>query len=123
MVLSNKTSANRATTSAVSEPVKSLAQTNTPPTRQTLTHENYQHTVLRFRSRQAGVSTVFDPFDDVYRYNAYCIETKLLKELVSVEYAFLDDALDFINDEFGSWEEENLDKKASGCGSCAAKKR
>jgi hypothetical protein len=84
-----------------------------------ITTENYPYTVLTFRDRQAGVSVVFDPFRERYYYNAYCVEKKLLKELFSCEYDYLDDALNTINDEFGSWEVSSFDKK--GCGSCVAK--
>ena len=85
-----------------------------------LTEENYDHSVLVFRDRQAGVNPVFDPQEQSYTYNAYCLEKKLLKELFTCEYDFLEDALKVINEEFGSWELESFDKK--GCGSCAAKK-
>ena len=84
-----------------------------------LTADNYDHTVLVFRDRQAGVNIVFDPDDESYSYNAYCLEKKLLKELFTCEYDFLEDALNVINEEFGSWETESFDKK--GCGNCAAK--
>jgi len=85
-----------------------------------LTHENFDHKVLAFRERQAGVSLVFDPERNQYLYNAYCIETKLLKELFTCEFDFLEDALSAINDEFGNWEILDLSAK-SGCGSCVAK--
>lgn len=85
-----------------------------------LTAENYTHTVLVFRDRQAGVSEIFDPETGRFTYNAYCLERKLVKELFTCEYDFLSDALDAINEEFGTWEAESFDKK--GCGSCVAKK-
>lgn len=85
-----------------------------------LNEDNYSHTVLVFRDRQAGISEVYDPDDDRFTYNAYCIEKKLVKELFTREYDFLSDALDAINEEFGTWDAESFDKK--GCGSCAAKK-
>jgi hypothetical protein len=85
-----------------------------------LTADNFLNTVLTFRDRQAGVSVIFDPDSDMYSYNAYCLETKLLKELFTCEYQFLDEALAVINAEFGSWERATLEK-TSGCGSCAAK--
>ena len=44
-----------------------------------------------------------------------------MKELFTVEYDFLDDALDMINGEFGSWEIDSLGTKKSECGSCIAK--
>lgn len=85
-----------------------------------LTADNYAHTVLVFRDRQAGVSEVYDPDRDSFSYNAYCLEKKLMTELFSCEYDFLSDALDVVNQEFGTWEAESFDKK--GCGSCVAKK-
>ncbi|MFK7824751.1 MAG: hypothetical protein AB8G05_11370 [Oligoflexales bacterium] len=86
-----------------------------------LTEENYESDFLRFQDRQAGVSLVYDPCEERYYYNAYCVETKLLKELFSVEYRFLEEALETVNDEFGTWELVSFDKKKSGCGSCVAK--
>ncbi len=85
-----------------------------------LTTDNYTHSVLVFRDRQAGVSEVYDPESKQFSYNAYCLEKKLVKELYSNECDFLEDALALINDEFGTWQLESFDKK--GCGSCAAKK-
>ena len=82
---------------------------------------NYETKVLKFQDRQAGVSLVYDPQEGRYYYNAYCVETKLLKELFAVEHSFLEDALETINEEFGTWELESFDKKSSGCGSCVAK--
>jgi hypothetical protein len=87
---------------------------------QKLTEENYDHSVLVFRDRQAGVSEIYDPERDSFSYNAYCLEKKLVKELFTCEYDFLTDALEVINEEFGSWDLESFDKK--GCGSCVAKK-
>lgn len=84
-----------------------------------LNEENYTHTVLTFRDRQAGVSEIYDPDADQFTYNAYCLERVLMKELFTCEYDFLSDALDVINDEFGTWTEESFEKK--GCGSCVAK--
>jgi len=85
-----------------------------------LTADNFDHTILKFRDRQAGVSVIFDPESEVYSYNAYCLETKLMKELFTCEYEFLDDALECINEEFGTWETESFDKK-KGCSTCVAK--
>lgn len=85
-----------------------------------LNEENYTHSILQFRDRQAGVSEVYDPDLDSYTYNAYCIEAQLLAELYSCEFEFLRDALDVINDEFGQWDLVDLTTK-SGCGSCVAK--
>jgi hypothetical protein len=86
-----------------------------------LTQENYTTTVLVFRDRQAGVSEIFDPGTGRFTYNAYCLEKKLLKELFTCEYDFLEDALEVINAEFGTWAVETFEAK-SGCGSCVAKK-
>ncbi|MDD9950459.1 MAG: hypothetical protein OXT67_02735 [Zetaproteobacteria bacterium] len=86
-----------------------------------LNESNYDSHYLRFQERQAGVSLVFDPDKELYYYNAYCIEMKLLKELFTVEYTFLEEALETIDAEFGTWELTPYDKKKSGCGSCAAK--
>ena len=86
-----------------------------------LTEENYDSSFLRFHDRQAGVSLVYDPHEGRYYYNAYCAEAKILKQLFSVEYVFLEQALETINDEFGTWELVSFDPKKSGCGSCVAK--
>jgi hypothetical protein len=88
---------------------------------QPLTADNYDHTVLVFRDRQAGVTEVYDPATGAYSYNAYCLEKKLLKELYTAEFDFLEDALARINEEFGNWAPESFDTK--GCGSCVAKKK
>ena len=85
-----------------------------------LTTENWDHVVLQFRDRQAGISLVYDPDLERFTYNAYCIEAKLMKELFTCEYDFLEDALDVINSEFGTWEILDLGAK-KGCGSCVAK--
>lgn len=86
-----------------------------------LTSENYAEKYLRFQDRQAGVSLVYDAEENQYYYNAYCVEAKIVKELFSVEYSFLDEALETINDEFGTWELASFDEKGGGCGNCAAK--
>lgn len=85
-----------------------------------LTEENFSHSILKFRDRQAGVSSIYDPESERYTYNAYCIESQLLKELFTCEYEFLSDAVTAINEEFGQWELVDLSAK-SGCGSCVAK--
>ena len=85
-----------------------------------LTEENYDQTFLRFQERQAGISLVFDPIQEQFFYNAYCVECKLLKELLSSEFEFLEDALEFINEEFKSWELVHYEDKKS-CSDCAAK--
>ena len=86
-----------------------------------LNEENYGHTTLVFRDRQAGISAIYDPEEERFTYNAYCLEKKLLKELFTCEYEFLTDALEAINEEFGTWKAESFEKD-KGCGSCAAKK-
>ena len=85
-----------------------------------LTAENYLEKYLRFRDRQAGISVVYCPDTERYTYNVYCIETKILKELLSVEFSFLDDALVFIHQEFNTWEICDYEEKKSGCDSCQA---
>jgi hypothetical protein len=85
-----------------------------------LTEENFTHSILQFRDRQAGVSVVYDLELDRYTYNAYCIEAQLLQELFTCEYEFLEDALLVVNEEFGQWESIDLSAK-TGCGSCVAK--
>ena len=52
---------------------------------------------------------------------SYLKDKHAVKELFTVEQDYLDDALDLINAEFGSWEIVELSGKSSGCGSCAAK--
>lgn len=86
-----------------------------------LTADNYDQAVFRFQDRQAGVTEIYDPEENLYTYNAYCLEIKLMKELFTVEYDFLEDALELINSEFGSWELREFAAKDSGCGSCVAK--
>ena len=86
-----------------------------------LNDENYEEKGFFFRDRQAGVSEIYNPDSKSYTYNAYCLETKLMKELFTVEYDFLEDALEIINQEFGSWEIDSLGTKKSECSSCVAK--
>ena len=86
-----------------------------------LSEETYFHKAYCFRDRQAGVSLMYDYHTQLYSYHAYCLETHLMKDLVSQEFDFLVDALDFINEEFGNWELTDLNTK-KGCGSCVAKK-
>ncbi len=86
-----------------------------------LDDQNFMEKVYRFQDRQAGVSLIYDPDDNIFTYNAYCLETHIMKELFTVEQEYLEDALDLINAEFGSWELVDLSEKSSGCGSCAAK--
>lgn len=100
--------------------IASAAPVASPQNGWSITAENFDYTILQFRDRQAGVSVIYDPEDDRYTYNAYCLETKLLEELFTCEYEFLDDALETINSEFGTWEKIDLSAK-KGCGSCVAK--
>ncbi|MBI2602905.1 MAG: hypothetical protein HYW48_07610 [Deltaproteobacteria bacterium] len=88
----------------------------------TLNENNYASSYLSFGQRQAGVSLVFSPEEQKFFYNAYCVEAKLLKELFSVEYEFLEDALETINQEFGQWELVEFEAKKKTCGDCAAKR-
>ena len=86
----------------------------------TLTDENFTYCHYNWNTRQAGIGLIFDPERNRYVYNAYCIETELLKELFTCEYDHLDEALEVINAEYGNWEFKNVEDK-KGCGSCAAK--
>ena len=83
--------------------------------------ENFMQSVFRFNDRQAGVSLIFNPKTMSYTYNAYCLETKIMKELFTVECDFLEEALEIINNEFGSWDLVDLANSNSGCGTCIAK--
>ena len=65
-----------------------------------LTLNNWHSSYLRFQDRQAGVSLVYCPNQDRFVYNAYCIETKIFKELFTVEFEFVNDAIACINEEF-----------------------
>ncbi|MEZ4740946.1 MAG: hypothetical protein R3B45_00610 [Bdellovibrionota bacterium] len=87
-----------------------------------LTNENYLYSYLQFQKRQAGVNVVFSPSDNRYYYNAYCLETELLEMLLSVEFEFLEDAIELINTDFTTWELKNFDVKKKDCGSCSAKR-
>jgi hypothetical protein len=84
-----------------------------------LTEENFLTSYLRFEDRQAGVGLVYSPDDGRYSYNAYCLEMTLLKELLTVEYEFLEDALACVNEEFGTWDLVPYEDK-NGCSSCSA---
>ncbi len=86
-----------------------------------LSFDNFMQSVFRFQDRQAGVSLIFDPNSKTYSYNAYCLETKIMKELFTVECDYLDEALALINDEFGGWELVDLSQSQSSCGTCVAK--
>lgn len=86
-----------------------------------LNENNYLNTYLQFEDRQAGVSVVYNPDKGQYYYNAYCIDQKLIKEIFTVEHDYLIDALELINDEFGTWEKKEFEEEKDGCGSCAAK--
>ena len=84
-----------------------------------LTEDNYSASYLEFSDRQAGVSVVYSPDDNRYYYNVYCVERKILKEIYSVEFEFLSDALELLNNEFNSWELANYEK--SKCSTCSNK--
>ena len=84
----------------------------------TLTAANYTYCYYVFRTRQAGVAEIYDPIKCLYVYNSYCLEQKLLKEIYSVEFSFLDDAIAHINAEFGNWEFRNIMLKKSACNGC-----
>ena len=86
--------------------------------KQTLTTENYTHCYYCFRTRQAGISEIYDPKSETYAYNSYCLEQELTKEIYSVEFNFLEDAIEHINEEFGNWEFRDLSLKKQECGSC-----
>ena len=87
-----------------------------------LTTENYLEAYLEFQDRQAGVSLVYCPDKECYTYNVYCVERKVLKELLCNEFDFLDEALDFVNQEFSTWELKKYDaNKKKSCSDCAAK--
>lgn len=88
---------------------------------QNLTEDNFFTHFKSFEDRQAGVNPVYDPVDDKFYYNAYCLEMKLLKELYSVEYEFIEDALESINEEFATWKLKAFEEKTGGCSTCVAK--
>jgi hypothetical protein len=50
-----------------------------------LNDQNFMEKVYRFEDRQAGVSLIYDPIDNIFTYNAYCLETHIMKELFTVE--------------------------------------
>ena len=92
----------------------------TLPTQTTqLNEENYMAHYLRFNDRQAGIGLVYCPQEDRYAYNVYCIDFLLMKELFSVECEFLEDALELVQQEFGTWELVAYEKK--NCSDCSAK--
>ena len=76
---------------------------------------NFEQMVFRFNDRQAGVSSIYDPEKNIYTYNVYCLEIKLLKEIFSVEFTNLNEALELANHEFGNWELQNINFKKRGC--------
>lgn len=86
-----------------------------------ITPENYTTHFKRFQKRQAGISLSYSNSEKKFFYNAYCVETELLKELFTVEYEFLEDALKTVNDEFATWELAPYEEK-SGCSTCSNKK-
>ena len=86
-----------------------------------LTLNNWHSSCLEFQDRQAGGSLVYCPVQERFVYNAYCIEKKLLKELFTVEFEYIDDAIRCVNEEFSTWEWVKFEEKKSGCGTCVAK--
>ena len=87
-----------------------------------LTTENYEDYCLFFGDRQAGISHVYCPDENSFLYCVYCVETKILKDLFSVECEYLEEALELVNEEFGSWELVAYNKKnKSSCSTCVAK--
>ena len=86
----------------------------------TMTEENYSYSYYSFEDRQSGISLVYSPSKKSYLYNVYCLEQTLLKELFTVEYDFLEDALKTVNSEFGNWKLKTFEEKKSSCSSCTA---
>ena len=86
-----------------------------------ITADNYSYAYFRFQARQAGIAFSYCANRQQFIYNAYCMETELLKELTSVEFEYLEDAMQFINDEFSQWEFIEIPED-TGCGSCSNKK-
>ena len=86
----------------------------------TITEDNYTYSYYSFEDRQSGISLVYSLEKKAYLYNVYCIEQTLLKELFTVEYDFLDDAIETVNSEFGSWNLKTFEEKKSSCSSCQA---
>ena len=84
-----------------------------------LTEDNYDAHYLRFQDRQAGIGLVFCAEENRFYYNVYCMDLVLTKELFSVECEFLEDALELVHQEFGTWELVAYEKK--GCSDCSAK--
>lgn len=86
-----------------------------------ITVENYLHSYYQFQDRQSGISLVYSYTKKNYIYNVYCIEQTLLKEIFTVEYEFLDEALQTVNSEFGTWKLVTLkENEKTGCSSCSA---
>ena len=86
-----------------------------------LSESNFLHSCLLFEDRQAGVSAIYCPETSRFTYHAYCLETKIRKDLVSVEYECLEEALEYINEEFAHWKLKSWERKAKkGCGDCKA---
>ena len=87
-----------------------------------ITVENYDSSYLLFGERQAGISLSFCPAGERFYYHVYCLELTLMKELFSSEHVYLEDAVHFLDQEFGTWELRSYDPEGSGgCGSCVAK--
>ena len=45
--------------------------------------DNFQTHYLRFRDRQAGISLIYEASQNSYRYNVYCLETKLKRNFLA----------------------------------------
>ncbi|MCY4380812.1 MAG: hypothetical protein OXC40_04490 [Proteobacteria bacterium] len=85
-----------------------------------LSTSNFLTSCLSFEDRQAGVSIIYCHQSDKYVYHGYCLETKLSRDLMSVEFDVLEDAISYINEEFLGWQLQ-LFNDDGGCGSCHAK--
>ncbi|MCY4444450.1 MAG: hypothetical protein OXC44_06610 [Proteobacteria bacterium] len=86
-----------------------------------LTEKNFLTACLTFEKRQAGVSVIFCPQKNRYFYHAYCLEKDLLKDLLSLEFLALEEALSYINDEFNGWKVTEFKDNQKNCGTCHAK--
>lgn len=85
-----------------------------------LTSSNFLHSYLCFQDREAGVSAIYCNQEQRYHYHAYCLETKLMRDLVSIEFNNLEEAISYINDEFASWSLKNFQPDKKGCSNCHA---
>ena len=62
------------------------------------------HSKVTVGDRQAGISLIYEPNSSSYRYNVYCLEMKLMKEILSCEYDYLEDAIINVNEELDGGE-------------------